>query len=193
MAETSVDNRFRIALGIVAGVAGFSLLLLIISVGTVVWADDNDGSSVGLFRKCFAEKYKGFSPDQNAGCFNANQITQGGLSVFGLLLLVFAIAATIAAIFLRNQIVLFVALGLLYFSSMFVMAAYATWGTYSRDPAIYAFPAYEKIGVPAGVHYTSMGSSYHLCVAAHYFLWTALTLLAAVIGYDFRGRMNSST
>jgi len=39
--------------------------------------------------------------------------------------------------------------------------------------------------VTAQVPHTSMGGSYNLCVAAHYFLWTALTLLAFGAGYVF--------
>ena len=184
------NTRFKISLIVAAGIAGFSLLLLIISVGTVLWADDGNGNSVGLFRKCYGSNAVSLGSNQGEGCVNANQVTQGGLAIFGLLLLVFAIAATIAFIFLDKIIVLGIALGLLYFSSMFVMSAYATWGTYSRDPAIYGFPT--QISSSLSVHYTSMGSSYHLCVAAHYFLWTALTILAGGVGYALRG-LESST
>ena len=61
---------------------------------------------------------------------------------------------------------------------MFIMAAYATWGEYSRDELSWGFPYNTTIPTP----HTSMGSSYNLCVAAHYFLWTALVMIAYDLG-----------
>lgn len=164
-----------------AAISALSLLLLIISVATPAWLDDGQGNTVGLFRKCYSG-----SNNSSTGCFNENRVTQGGLSVFGLLLLVFSLFALIAGAFTKNNLILFVSLGLLYFASMFVMSAYATWGTYSRDPASYVFPY-----TPATDHHTSMGYSYHLCVAAHYFLWTALTLVAFAIGQHWGTERNA--
>ena len=161
-----------------AGISAFALLLLIISVATPSWLDDGQGNTIGLFRKCY-----GTGANLTlSGCFNENRVTQGGLSVFGLLLLAFSLFATIAAAFTKNSLILFVALGLLYFASMFVMSAYATWGTYSRDPPSYNFP----YSASADAFHTSMGYSYHLCVAAHFFLWTALTIVAFSVG-DYWG------
>ncbi|UJR33346.1 hypothetical protein I4U23_020795 [Adineta vaga] len=154
----------KICLIAAAGISGFSLLLLIISVATPTWLDAGDGNTIGLFRTC-----------TGPGCYNLNRVTQAGLSIFGLLLLVFAIAATIAT------------LGLLYFSSIFVMSAYATWGTYTRDLDVYLFPYGSTL-----LGHTSVGSSYHLCVAAHYFLWTALTLLAFGAGFFVGAERNET-
>jgi hypothetical protein len=72
---------------------------------------------------------------------------------------------------------------------MFVMAAYATWGVYTRDIYSYNFPMTLE-GTPDG-HHTALGASYNLCVAAHYFLWTALTALAFGAGYAFGGGQNT--
>lgn len=169
-----------------AGIGAFALLLLIISVATPAWVDDGNGNSIGLFRRCFYNSTNNYSA--GAGCQAANRVTQGGLSVFGLLLLVFAIFTTIAAAFTGNSLLLLVSLGLLYFSSMFVMAAYATWGVYARDPDTYVFP-YLGTGI---TRYTSMGYSYNLCVASHYFLWTALTLVAFGVGHYWGSERNAS-
>jgi len=122
-------------------------------------------------------------------CNNANRVTQGGLSVFGLLLLAFGVIAVIANLFLRNAAISFASLVLFYFSSMFVMAAYATWGAYTRDAADYYFP--NPLNILDGPH-TGLGGSYNLCVAAHYFLWTALTLLAFGAGYTFSADRNQT-
>lgn len=167
-----------------AAISALSLLLLIISVATPAWLDDGQGNTIGLFRKCY-----GSSPNATlTGCFNENRVTQGGLSVFGLLLLAFSLFATIAGAFTKNSLILLASLGLLYFSSMFVMSAYATWGTYSRDPASYTFPNL----LPAdNSHHTSMGYSYHLCVAAHFFLWTALTIVAFAVGNFWASERNT--
>jgi hypothetical protein len=157
---------------------------LIISVATPAWVDDGNGNTIGLFRRCFASNSSAFQ--EGPGCFSANRVTQGGLSVFGLLLLVFAVFATIAAAFTGNTMLLLISLGLMFFSSMFVMSAYATWGVYSRDPAIYAFP-----NTPPSITHTSMGYSYNLCVAAHFFLWTALTIVAFGVGHQWGAERNS--
>lgn len=182
-----VQGPARLMLIISAAIGGFALLLLIISVGTTTWLDDGNGDTIGLFRKCYGDSYKATTSDYAPGnCYSENRVTQGGLSVFGLLLLVFGIVAIIAAIFLQNEYVLFGGLVLFYFSSMFVMSAYATWGSYSRDFYSYAFP-YGSNSINAS--HTSMGASYHLCVASHYFLWTALTILAFGAGWVFsKGR-----
>lgn len=176
----------KLAFIIGLGIGGFSLLLLIISVGTVTWLDDNSGSSVGLFRKCYGSNYTGAVAQ---GCYNENRAPQAGLSVFGILLLAFGIIVAIANIFLKRSILLIIGLGLFYFASMFVMATYATWGHYSRTVALYVFPNVVSDDFP----HTSMGASYHLCVAAHYFLWTALTLLAFGAGYSAANGDSSST
>ncbi|CAF1220203.1 unnamed protein product [Adineta ricciae] len=167
-----------------AGIAAFALLLLIISVATPAWLDDGNGNTIGLFRKCAATNG---SANVDLGCHGENRVTQGGLSVFGLLLLIFAIFATIAATFTRNAMLFLVSLGLMYFSSMFVMSAYATWGSYSRDPKSYLFPDTSSI-----TRYTTMGYSYNLCVAAHFFLWSALTLVAFGIGHFWGSERNAS-
>jgi len=127
----------RISIIAAIGIGAFALLLLIISVGTVTWFDDGNGNTVGLFRNCFGSNYSSgvFGP----GCYNNNQVTQGGLSVFGLLLLSFGIFGLVANIFLKREIILFASLVQFYFASMFVMAAYATWGVYARDPSLYFF------------------------------------------------------
>ncbi len=169
-----------------AGIGAFALLLLIISVATPAWVDDGLGNTVGLFRQCFTN---GSAYQQGPGCYSANRVTQGGLSVFGLLLLVFSIFATIAAAFTGNPMLLFISLGLMFFSSMFVMSAYATWGVYSRDPATYNFPYLP----PTDPHHTSLGYSYNLCVAAHFFLWTALTLVAFGVGHYWGAERNNSS
>jgi hypothetical protein len=176
----------RIAIIAAAGIGAFALLLLIISVGTVSWLDDGNGNTVGLFRECFANNTVYQGNTYGPGCTSQNQVTQGGLSVFGLLLLAFGVIAIIANIFLKKEIILFVSLGLVYFASMFVMAAYATWGVYSRDPDSYFFPV---SGV--NVSHTSLGASYNLCVASHYFLWTALTALAFGAGYAISAERNA--
>lgn len=181
----------KIGLFAAAGVGAFALLLLIISTGTTLWLDDYAGNSIGLFQKCYGENKTliGDGPDKTARCDGEGRVTQGGLIVFGLLLLAFGVIALIAGTILGRIPIIFGALALYYFSSMFVMAAYATWGTYSREPYLYAFPSVPK---DTTGHYTSMGSSYHLCVAAHYFLWTALTVLAFVAGIKF-GERNTTT
>jgi len=175
-------NAGSIANIVAASVGGFALLLLIISVGTTTWADDGNGDTVGLFRRCYGSNTTvatvGFEP----GCYSYNQVTQGGLSVFGLLLLAFGVITTILYIFLNREVILLGSLVLFYFSSMFVMAAYATWGVYSRDPSTYLFPLNTTGN---SFSYTSLGASYNLCVAAHYFLWTALTALAFGVGYIY--------
>lgn len=163
-----------------AGIGAFTVLLLIISVATPVWVTDGNGNTIGLFRRCFATNSSAYSA--GPGCVAANRTTQGGLSVFGLLLLIFAVFATIAAAFTGNLVLLLASLALLFFSSMFVMAAYATWGVYSRDLETYLFPASKPTPEPT---YTSMGYSYNLCVAAHFFLWTALTLVAFAAGHHW--------
>ena len=168
-----------------AGIGAFALLLLIISVATPAWLADDSGNTIGLFRSCVSTNAS--DTGLGLGCYGANRVTQGGLSVFGLLLLVFAVFATIAAAFTGNSMLLLVSLGLMYFSSMFVMSAYATWGTYSRDPTSYYFP-----NVPPSTHHTSMGYSYNLCVAAHFFLWTALTLVAFGVGHYWGAERNST-
>lgn len=168
-----------------AGIGAFALLLLIISVATPAWLDDGNGNTVGLFRKCISSSAVNTTA---TGCFGENRVTQGGLSVFGLLLLVFSIFATIAAAFTGNSMLLLVCLGLMYFASMFVMAAYATWGNYARDPYLYLFPTSNYLTTS----YTSMGYSYNLCVAAHFFLWSALTLIAFGVGHQWGSERNSS-
>lgn len=168
-----------------AAVSGLALLLLIISVATPGWLEDGKGSSIGLFRKCLATNvtYNGYTE----GCFNENRTTQAGLSVFGLLLLAFGLFTTIAAAFTRNSLILIISLGLLYFASMFIMSAYATWGTYSRAPSLYNFPTV----VSDDSKHTSMAYSYHLCVAAHFFVWTALTLVAFSVGHYWGSERNN--
>ncbi|CAF3610280.1 unnamed protein product [Rotaria sp. Silwood1] len=168
-----------------AGIGAFAVLLLIISIATPVWLDDGRGSTLGLFRKCFAVN----ASTIGEGCFGENRVTQAGLSVFGLLLLIFGIFATIAAAFTGNALILLVSLGLMFFASMFVMSAYATWGVYSRDPYLYLFPQ----SAPETTQYTSMGYSYNLCVAAHFFLWTALTLIAFGIGHFWGSERQASS
>ena len=163
-----------------SGISAFALLLLIISVATPGWLDDGTGNTIGLFRKCYAPNATFYGTNLTEGCFNEARVTQGGLSVFGLLLLAFAVIAGIVGAVMEKSILYIVSLGLMYFSSMFVMSAYATWGTYSRDPLSYNYPKF--FGVAADTPHTSMGYSYHLCVAAHYFLWTALTILAYAVG-----------
>jgi len=171
------------------GIAAFSLLLLIISVGIPNWLDDGSGNTVGLFRKCFGVNATGISPNLTEGCVNESRVTQGGLSVFGLLLLAFAVIIGIVAAWKSEMaVLLYATLGLMYFSSLFVMSAYATWGTYAREPALYNHPA---MNYDEKTHHTSMGPGYHLCVAAHYFLWTALTLLAFAVGHASASRDSS--
>lgn len=174
----------KLMLFVGAGIGAFALLLLIISVATPAWADDGNGNTIGLFRRCFANSSSVYQ--QGPGCFSNNRTTQGGLSVFGLLLLVFAVFATIAAAFTGNAMLLLASLGLMFFSSMFVMSAYATWGVYARDTATYTFPNNLNI-----TSYTSMGYSYNLCVAAHFFLWTALTIVAFGVGNHWGAERNS--
>lgn len=176
----------KLILFVGAGIGAFALLLLIISVATPSWADDGSGNTIGLFRKCFANN--GTEYGLGPGCHPDNRTTQGGLSVFGLLLLIFAIFATIAAAFTGNSMLLLVSLGLMFFSSMFVMAAYATWGVYARDPKTYFFPAKAATEL-----HTSLGYSYNLCVASHFFLWTALTLVAFGVGHFWGAERNSSS
>jgi hypothetical protein len=179
--------RAGLLLLIGSGIAGFSLLLLIISVGMPVWLDDGQGNTIGLFRQCYSDNTGSAAAAAataaagGSGCYSANRVTQGGLSVFGILLLSFGVMALIAGFFLRNKfsVILFIALGLLYFASMFIMAAYATWGQYSRDEFSWYFPLYNS---STPIPHTSMGSSYNLCVAAHYFLWTALVIIAYDLG-----------
>ncbi|CAF0829952.1 unnamed protein product [Rotaria sordida] len=171
----------KLAIAAASGIASFALLLLIISVATPVWLDGGQGHTIGLFRKCYGENLTGIDAPNGPGCTNENRAPQAGLSVFGLLLLAFSIIAAIAGMFMDSQIgllILYGSLGLLYFASMFIMSAYATWGVHSRDEEPYFFPR-QLSNVP----HTNMGYSYNLCVAAHYFLWTALTMLAYGIGY----------
>jgi hypothetical protein len=182
-----MPNKGTIANIVAASVGGFALLLLIISVGTTTWLDDGNGDTVGLFRKCFGNNASVALTGYEPGCYSENRVTQGGLSVFGLLLLAFGVITIILYIFLQREILLVVSLILFYFSSMFVMSAYATWGVYSRDPYSYFFP-YNLTSTQytsSGGSYTSLGASYNLCVAAHYFLWTALTALAFGVGYTY--------
>jgi hypothetical protein len=180
----------RLSFIVAAGIGGFALLLLIISVGTVTWLDDGNGNTIGLFRACYGNNVSAsvISNGYNTGCYSQNQVTQGGLSIFGLLLLVFGIIALILYLFMQRDPILFAALILFYFASMFVMSAYATWGVYARDPTLYFYPLIESVAVP----HTSMGASYNLCVASHYFLWTALTILAFGAGYAFSAGRNTT-
>ncbi len=185
-----MPNPGQISIIVAAVIGAFALLLLIISVGTVTWLDDGNGNTIGLFRKCYGSGSNVNISDgtgNGPGCYSENRVTQGGLSVFGLLLLAFGVIAVIANIFLKRTPVLVASLILFYFSSMFVMAAYATWGVYTRDAYSYLFPT---VPPTADVHHTSLGASYNLCVAAHYFLWTALTALAFGAGYGIGGDQN---
>jgi hypothetical protein len=178
MAETH-----KIMILVASGIGAFALLLLIISVATPAWLEDGTGNTIGLFRKCYAANATVIASNLTSDCFNEARVTQGGLSVFGLLLLIFAIIAGIVGAVRGPEILFYASLGLMYFSSMFVMSAYATWGTYSREPLAYHYPRfYGSFSISAELAHTSMGYSYHLCVAAHFFLWTALTLLAYGIG-----------
>jgi hypothetical protein len=178
-----MPDRATIAILVGAGIAAFSLLLLIISVGIPLWLDDGNGNTIGLFQQCFNSSVTTTTnPAANGGgCMGANRVTQGGLSVFGILLLSFGVISGIGGFFLRDRmpVILFISLGLLYFASMFVMAAYATWGEYSRDENSWYYP----IATNATIPHTSMGNGYNLCVAAHYFLWTALTIFAFGVGH----------
>jgi hypothetical protein len=186
-----MPDTSKISLIVAASIGGFALLLLIISVGTVTWADDGNGNTIGLFRSCYGSNIASLISGATSGCFSLNQVTQGGLSVFGLLLLAFGVISLIAYIFIRREIILLGALILFYFASMFVMAAYATWGVYSRTPSQYFFPL---LVAPTNYSaYTALGSSYNLCVAAHYFLWTALTILAFGAGYIVSADRNATT
>ena len=171
----------KIALLVANGIGAFALLLLIISVGTTTWLDDGQGNTVGLFRKCYGDNATNIISNATAGCVSENRSTQGGLSVFGLLLLAFSVIVGIPGAILNRSLLLWISLGLMYFSSIFVMSAYASWGVYSRDPVLFLFP----FPVSSEVRHTSMGASYNLCAASHYFLWTALTLLAFGIGASF--------
>ena len=177
----------RLVLFAGAGIGCLATLLLIISVATPSWASDGNGNTIGLFRRCFSTESAYYA--SGAGCHAANRTTQGGLSVFGLLLLIFGVFATIAAAFTRNAMLLLASLGLLYFASMFVMSAYATWGVYSRDPDTYLFPANASSYSFSG--HTSLSYSYNLCVAAHFFLWSALTLVAFGVGHYWGSERNS--
>jgi len=80
----------------------------------------------------------------------------------------------------------------MFFSSMFVMSAYATWGVYSRDPFTYNFPYTNSNSTISFNHHTSLGYSYNLCVAAHFFLWTALTLIAFGAGHNMGSERNAA-
>lgn len=175
----NLSGRERLLMIVGTGIGAFSLLLLIISVGIPTWTIDKDSNSVGLFRQCYSSSGAVYAPDRTEGCVNANRVTQGGLSVFGLLLLSFALMVAVFGIFRQNWIALLVALGLFYFSSMFVMSAYATWGVYSRAPSTYGFPVPN---LDDSIRYQEMGAGYNLCVAAHYFLWTAMTIFAVGVG-----------
>jgi hypothetical protein len=181
-----MPDLVRITLIATAAISGLSLLLLIISVATPVWLDDGNGDTIGLFRQCYGSAYAALA-GTSSGCSNQNQAPQAGLSIVGLLLLVFSIVAVIASMFIDKPIILWAGLGLLYFSSMFIMSTYATWGVNSRSLTSYLFPlSSSAISTLYGtVSYTSMGYSYNLCVAAHYFLWTALTILAFSVGHAF--------
>jgi len=183
-----MPDLVRITLIATAAISGLSLLLLIISVATPVWLDDGNGDTIGLFRQCYGSAYAALA-GTSSGCSNQNQAPQAGLSIVGLLLLVFSIVAVIASMFIDKPIILWAGLGLLYFSSMFVMSTYATWGVNSRSPNSYMFP----VTVTGSVNYTSMGYSYNLCVAAHYFLWTALTILAFSVGHAFGKSRNEGS
>ncbi|CAF2797662.1 unnamed protein product [Rotaria sp. Silwood2] len=175
-------KRYKIGVYAAGGIGSFALLLLIISVGTPVWLDGGSGNTVGLFRKCYGAGISTTIAPNGSGCYDENRAPTAGLSVFGILLLGISIILAIIGGCLENQVILVVSLFLFYFSSMFVMAAYATWGVYSRDENLYTFPS----SAPASLaNHTSMGSSYNLCVAAHYFLWTALTIIAVVVGCSF--------
>jgi hypothetical protein len=180
-------------LSIAAGVGAFALLLLIISVGTTTWLDDGYGNTIGLFRKCYGSNTTIITDNSSngPGCYAENRVTQGGLSVFGILLLSFGVIALIASIFIQQPIVLWSSLILYYFASMFVMSAYATWGVYSRDSYSYFFPAYPPV-TSTDIRHTGLGASYNLCVAAHYFLWTALTVLAFAAGYAYNADRNTN-
>ena len=155
-----------------AGIGALALLLLIISVGTTGWLTGNNGVAIGLFRSCTSDN-----------CEGSNRNPQAGLSVFGLLLLAFSVMAAIA--FVKIPTAAFVSLGLMYFASVFIMSAYATWGDDSRDPELYFYPLHVTI-----TSHTSIGYSYNLCVAAHYFIWTALTFIAFGAGYQMGSKRN---
>jgi hypothetical protein len=180
-------------LSIAAGIGAFALLLLIISVGTTTWLDDGLGDTIGLFRKCYGGNVPiADNSNNSAGCYAENRVTQAGLSVFGILLLSFGVIALIASIFIQQPIVLWSSLILYYFASMFVMSAYATWGVYSRDSYSYLFPAVPPVTTSNDTRHTGLGASYNLCVAAHYFLWTALTVLAFAAGYAYNADRNTN-
>jgi len=186
-----MPDTSKISLIVAASIGGFALLLLIISVGTVTWADDGNGNTIGLFRSCYGSNIASLISGATSGCFSLNQVTQGGLSVFGILLLSFGVIALIASIFIQQPIVLWSSLILYYFASMFVMSTYATWGVYSRDSYSYFFPAYPPV-TSTDIRHTGLGNSYNLCVAAHYFLWTALTVLAFGAGYAYNADRNTN-
>jgi hypothetical protein len=169
-----------------SAISGLAVLLLIISVATPAWLDDGQGNTIGLFRKCVAKD--AVSGSLGPGCHSENRSTQGGLSIFGLLLLIFSLFATIAAAFTRNQVALLASFGLLYFASLFIMSAYASWAGYSRDLASYTFPI---VPVNMTSTHTSIGYSYNLCVASHFFIWTSLTLVAFAVGFYMAKERNA--
>ncbi|CAF1126555.1 unnamed protein product, partial [Didymodactylos carnosus] len=155
------------------GIASFALLLLIISVATPNWTDDGQGNQVGLFKSCW-----------NMTCNTDNKVTQGGLSVVSILLLFFGIFTGVAANFLESIAILpLVTTGFLFFSSMFLMSAYATWGVASRDPS------YNNNGLVSSSSSSciAMSWSYNLAVASHFFLIIALTLVGMFAGNKFIG------
>lgn len=181
--------HYVIGVYVTGGIGSFSLLLLVISVGTPVWLDAGSGSTVGLFRKCYGNNISTTITPSGSGCYAESRAPTAGLSVCGILLLGFSIIFVIISGCKENKIFLGISVVLFYFSSIFVMAAYATWGVYSRDQNLYSFPS----SAPASIaNHTSMGSSYNLCVAAHYFLWTALTIIAAIFGYSLNEKQNTA-
>jgi hypothetical protein len=180
----------KIILLVANGIGCFALLLLLISFATPTWLDGGNGNTVGLFRKCYGSASTNPSSNVTDSCIGESRPTQGGLSIFGFLLLTSSVVVGFAAAFLKRPLLLWISLGLMYFASMFVMSAYATWGTYSREPALYKHP--NKVPESDEYH-TSMGSSYHLCVASHFFLWTALTVMAFGVGHAFASSQNGGS
>ncbi|CAF3378871.1 unnamed protein product [Rotaria socialis] len=179
--------RHTISVCIAGAIGSFALLLLIISVGTPVWLDNGSGSTIGLFSTCYGDNVATTIAPGGPGCYNEDRAPSAGLSVVGILLLSGSIILTIIGALSEEhkKQLLGASVVLCYFSSMFVMSAYVTWGVYSRDENLYTFPSTPPASL---ANHTAMGSSYNLCVAAHYFLWTALTIIAAAFGYTLNTR-----
>jgi hypothetical protein len=183
--------------GVCAFVSFLAMLLVIISVGTTHWilstftiqdviSNVSIDASIGFFQFCYASAV-------NGTCINLPTpiSTPPGLLILGLIILAFNIIVSSVLAFIKlPPSITFVPVVLLFLSSIFIIAGYSTsW---------YYLFAYIKTTLPATltlynidlpltaiaslVQGLTVGYSYNLSVAGHFFTYVALAIAAYMSG-----------